>query len=165
MGRRRTHVTYHGRLQIVHGFVKDHWCGLDPYLKAKMLTFAIDYYSFKLKTYNMQLQAIIDHKKYILDIFVVMPWSMNNTQVLHLSSIYQKVKWGNLFNEHDAHEGMKFYIIGDKDYPLMPWLMVLHKQTGIRRTILKTLFNKQLFHVRIVVDNNFGILKKTFVNW
>jgi hypothetical protein len=27
------------------------------------------------------------------------------------------------------------------------------------------LFNKQLFHVRIVVDNNFGILKKTFVNW
>jgi hypothetical protein len=56
---------------------------------------------------------------------------MNDAQVLHLSSIYQKVKWGNLFNEHDAHEGIMFYIIEDKGYPLMPWLMVFHKQIGI----------------------------------
>jgi hypothetical protein len=57
---------------------------------------------------------------------------MNDTQqVLHLSLIYQKVKWGNLFNEHDAHEGIKFYVIGNKGYALMPWLMVLHKQIRI----------------------------------
>jgi hypothetical protein len=36
----------------------------------------------------MQLHAIIDHKKQFLDIFVNMPNSMNDSRVLHLSSIY-----------------------------------------------------------------------------
>jgi hypothetical protein len=82
MGRRRTHVIYHGRFQIVHGIIRDsrgHWCGLDPYSKAKNVSLAIDYYSFKLKAYNMQLWAIIDHKKHILDVFVGMPWSIKLT--------------------------------------------------------------------------------------
>jgi hypothetical protein len=57
--------------------------------------------------------------------------SMNDEQVLCLSSIYQKATWQNLFNECDAHEGMKPYIIEDKGYPLMAWLMAPHKQTGI----------------------------------
>jgi hypothetical protein len=58
VGITRTNATYHGRLQIVHGFIRDsrgYWCGLDPYSKAKNVNLSIDYYSFKLKAYNMQL--------------------------------------------------------------------------------------------------------------
>jgi hypothetical protein len=40
--------------------------------------------------------------------------------------------------------------------------MVLHKQTRIQHSILETLFNKQFSHVIVLVENNFGILKKTF---
>jgi hypothetical protein len=39
----------------------------------------------------MQLQVIINHQKHFLDAFVGMPRSMNHTQVLSLSLIYQKV--------------------------------------------------------------------------
>jgi hypothetical protein len=38
----------------------------------------IDYFSFKSKGYNMQLQIIVDYHKKIKDIFVEMPDSMNN---------------------------------------------------------------------------------------
>ncbi len=44
---------------------------------------------------------------------------------------------------------------------MLPWLMVLHKQTSVQHFILETLFNKQFFHAIILVENNFGILKKT----
>jgi hypothetical protein len=55
---------------------------------SKVLAFTIDYYSFKLKAYNMQLRVIIDHNKRFLDVFVGMLESTNNEQVLRLSSIY-----------------------------------------------------------------------------
>jgi len=97
---------------------------------SKVLAFTIDYYSFKLKAYNMQLRVIIDHNKRFLDVFVGMLESTNNEQVLHLSSIYWKVTWQNLFNKCDAHEGIKPYIVRDKSYLLMPWLMVPYKKLG-----------------------------------
>ncbi len=81
--------------------------------------------------------------------------------MLHLFSIYQKT-WGNFSNELDLHEGIKAYIIKNKGYPLLLWLMVLHKQTSVQHFILETIFNKQFFHAIILVENNFGILKKTF---
>ncbi len=57
-----------------------------------------------------------------------MPRSMNNARMLHLSPTYSKVRLGNVFHEQNSHEGIKPYIIGDKGYLLLPWLMVLKKQ-------------------------------------
>jgi len=110
----------------------------------------------------MQLQAIIDHKKRFLDIFVAMPSWMNNTRVLCLFSIYQKATLGDLFHEWNLHHGIKPYIIGDKGYSLLPWLMVPHKQIRIWHFCAIRLYNKQLSHSKVVLENNFGILKKTF---
>lgn len=87
---------------------------------------------------------------------------MNNAQVLQLSSIYRKITWGNFFNELDLHEGIKPYIIGNKGYPLLPWMMVPNKQTRVLHAMLETLFNKRFSHVKVVVENNFGVLKKIF---
>jgi hypothetical protein len=45
----------------------------------------------------------------------------------------------------------------------MPWLMISHKQVGnVHHTILETFYNKQLNQCRSVIENSFGILKKSF---
>jgi hypothetical protein len=76
--------------------------------------------------------------------------SMKYAQVLQLFSIYRKTTWGNFFNELDLHKGIKLYIIGNKDYPLLPWMMVPHKQTGVLHSMFETLFNKQFSYVKVV---------------
>jgi hypothetical protein len=40
--------------------------------------------------------------------------------------------------------------------------MVLHKQIGERHYVLHVLFNKKKFQEKILVENGFNILKKTF---
>jgi hypothetical protein len=67
---------------------------------------------------------------------------------------------GFFFNEFDSHEDIKPYIIENKRYPLLPWLVVPHKQIIVQRSILEALHNKQLSCDK-VVENNFGMLKKT----
>jgi len=47
----------------------------------------IDYFSFKSKGYNMQLQIVVDYHKKIQDIFVEMPHSMNDAQ-FQISNLY-----------------------------------------------------------------------------
>jgi hypothetical protein len=76
----------------------------------------------------MQLQAIVDQRKWLFDIFVGMPRSMTNARMLHLSPTYHKATLGNVFHEQNSHEWIKPYMIGDKGYLLLPWLMVLQKQ-------------------------------------
>ncbi len=60
------------------------------------------------------------------------------------------------------HEGINPYLIRDKGYPLLLWLMVPHMQISVRHFILQALLNKRLSWARILVENNFSILKKTF---
>jgi len=90
----------------------------------------------------MHLHVIVDHMKKFIDIFVGIPKFMNGVRVFHLSSIYCKVTWGNLFNEYNSHEGFKPYVIKDKGYPLFLWLMVPHKQIIVKCYVLKALYNR-----------------------
>jgi hypothetical protein len=59
-----------------------------------------NYFSFKSKGYNMQLQAIGDYHKKIGDIFVGMLGSMNITQILQISNLHQRVMHGDLFQQN-----------------------------------------------------------------
>jgi hypothetical protein len=58
--------------------------------KPKSHVFATYDYYFKVEAYNMQLKAIVDHRKQFLDVFMGMLRSMNDVKVLCPSSIYHK---------------------------------------------------------------------------
>jgi hypothetical protein len=57
-----------------------------------------------------------------------------------------------------GQKGIKPYVLRDKGYPLLPWLMVPHKQIGVCQIMLEILYNQQLSRGRNVVENSFGIL-------
>jgi len=73
MGKRRSHVIYHGGFKQLSSLVRIQGA-IDVVQihiqKLKVLGFAIDYYFFKSKAYNMQLQVIINHHKHFFDVFV-----------------------------------------------------------------------------------------------
>jgi hypothetical protein len=86
------------------------------------------------------MQAIIDHHKRFQAVFVGVLGTMNDVQILLIYYLYHWMIKGNQFAiEHG--QGIRPYIFGDKGYPFLPWLMVLHKQVGICNTIFEMLFN------------------------
>jgi hypothetical protein len=88
------------------------------------------------------MHAIIDHKKWFLDVFVVLLGSMNDTKVLCIILNLPEGHVRGSFNEHTSHDDFKSYLIGDKGYPLSPWLMVLQNHTKMQHSVLETLYNK-----------------------
>jgi hypothetical protein len=74
-----------------------------------------------------------------------MPGSMNDVHILRISSLYQKVVYGDMFQLTRGEENIKLYILGEKGYLLLPWLMIPHKQiANVHHIILEALYNKQL---------------------
>jgi hypothetical protein len=122
---------------------------------------AEDYYYYKSGDYTLNCQAVVDSKKQFLDLYLSMPGSTNDARVLRHSSLYRLGMSGNLFDAHYVMDGFSPYLLGDSGYPLLPWLMVPHK--NVRNfTVLETLFNRKLRKGRCMVENAFGILKQTF---
>lgn len=78
--------------------------------------------------------------------------------------LYEKVPLnGDLFHFNRGEKEIKPYLIVNNGYPLFSWLMTPHRQVGdVWHTIFKALYNKHLSQGRSVVDNLFGILKKSF---
>jgi hypothetical protein len=52
-------------------------------------------------------------------------------------------------------------LLGDKGYPLVNWIMTLFKKNG-HHTIFKLLYKRKHKKGHSIVENYFGILKKTF---
>lgn len=101
-----------------------------------------EYLSYKSKVYNMQFQTIVDYKKKFRIIFVGMSRSINDAYILCISSLHHKATHQNLFEMDHGEYNIKPYIIGDKIYPLLPWLMIPHKQRNVWHIILGSLFNR-----------------------
>jgi hypothetical protein len=51
-----------------------------------------------------------------------MPSSTNNACILQISSLYDKAMNGDLFQMVQGEKKFKPYILGDKGYPLLPWV-------------------------------------------
>jgi hypothetical protein len=60
-----------------------------------------------------------------------------------------------------SQNGFFPYLLVDKRYPLFPWIMTLHKE-GQQYSILELLYNKRHIWGCLIVENAFGILKKSF---
>jgi hypothetical protein len=68
-----------------------------------------------------------------------------------------------MFHINRGEEEIKPYFIIDKVYPLLPWLMIPHKQSNnIRHIILEAWYNKHLSEGKSVMENSFGILRMSF---
>jgi hypothetical protein len=52
---------------------------------------------------------------------------MGDARILQISSLHWQAINGNLLQIGQSESGIKPCIIGDKGYPLLPWLMVPHK--------------------------------------
>ncbi len=90
------------------------------------------------------MQAVVDCQIKFINVFVGMPISINNVHTLCISSLHQKATNGDLFQIDPNDNDIKPYLIDDKGYMFLPWLMIAHKQGGVHHTILKLLFNKDL---------------------
>jgi hypothetical protein len=122
---------------------------------------AEDYYYFKSGGYTLNCQAVVDSNKRFLDLYVGMPGSTNDARVLRRSSLYHLAMSQNLFDSRYVVHGFSPYLLGDSGYPLLPWLMVPHRNVR-NLSVLETLFNRKLRRGHCVVENAFGILKQTF---
>jgi hypothetical protein len=58
-------------------------------------------------------------------------------------------------------DGTPPYLLGDKRYPLISWIMTPYKKGG-QHIIFKLLYNKKHKKGCSIIKNVFGILKKTF---
>jgi hypothetical protein len=84
---------------------------------------------------------VVDYQKKFQDVFVGLFGLMNDVHILCLSSLYMKAVNGNMFHINKGEEEIKPYLIVDKLYPLLPWLMIPHRQYGnIRHIVLEELY-------------------------
>jgi hypothetical protein len=107
-----------------------------------------------------------------LKLFFGQAWfkvAMFNEWCLSLALVFNISKNMRGFFQWTWHEGIKFNIIGNKGCHLLPWLMLTHKQTNVSHFVLEALFNNQfscvISYSIIVVENNFDIFLKLFINW
>jgi hypothetical protein len=56
-----------------------------------------------------------------IDIYVGLPKSVNNFQVLQKSDLYMEIQYQGLFNmEKGSQDGFNPYLLNDKGYMLLP---------------------------------------------
>jgi hypothetical protein len=88
-------------------------------------------------------------------------WSnVNDSRILHRSTLYQHIQFHGLFDNKGV-DGVLPYLLSDNDYPLICWIMTPFKEEG-QHSILELFYNWKHKKGKSVVDNSFGILKKTF---
>jgi hypothetical protein len=108
-------------------------------------------------------QVVVEYKKKFTDVFVGFPRNLNDLRVLHKSTLYRKVENHSLFAYDPRFYQYWFlpYLLDDKGYPLMTWIMTPFKEED-HHTVLKLLYNMRHKREHSIVENAFGILKKTF---
>ncbi len=105
----------------------------------------------------------------IISVFVMFLWNYRNlwttTKFCDYLTFTKKTTYNGLFDlEHGAQDGIFPYILGEKDFLLLLiWFMIPQKQNiNARHIILEASYNKHHSRGRSLIENVFGISKKTF---
>jgi hypothetical protein len=111
----------------------------------------------------MVAQAVVDVNKLFTSVYIGLPGSMNDQRVLRRSGLWHQVVQRGLMNADSGfQDGIPPYLLGDKGYPLLNWIIVPFKSDGQPRSLAETYFNRSHRRGRSVVENSFGLLKE---NW
>ncbi|KAL9671311.1 hypothetical protein QQ045_008879 [Rhodiola kirilowii] len=107
------------------------------------------------------LQVVADHKKIFWDVCVKAPGAADDAMHLRDSLLYDKltsdeIVWDKVVNVRGQH--LKPYIVGDRDYPLLSFLITpfTQNETG---TAAQNLFDSALMKGRQAVVEAIGLLK------
>ncbi len=118
------------------------------------------YFYHKTTRYNVVCQAIVIDQIQFPNIFMGLLRSVNDFRVLRRSTIYYFVKFQRPFNANKGQESFFPFLLGNKGYPLLSWLITLPKEGN--HNLLEMLYKRKHKQARFVVENAFGILKKIF---
>ncbi|MCO5577680.1 hypothetical protein L7F22_031512 [Adiantum nelumboides] len=116
-------------------------------------------------SFSMMLQAVVDTDLKFLDVCVGYPGSLSNANCLQESSFYSKCCNGQRLSGLPIQIGDSFigeYVVGDSEYPLLPWLMTPYSQSELIRVPTRVMFNDRLHFTRVDVARAFGRLKGTW---
>jgi hypothetical protein len=95
---------------VIHGI---HICITKP-----TSNFSKHYYYHKTKGYNIMAQVVVDNQKKFMDVFVGLLGSVNDLCVKEIKLVSMCIAWGPP------------YLLGSKDYQLLPCFMNLLKEKG-----------------------------------
>ena len=98
-----------------------------------------------------------------MSIHVGLPGSVNDQRIVRRSRLWHEVMHKGLLSASSGYQDrIPLYILVDKGYPLLNWIMVPFKDDGQPRRLVGTYYNKRHHQGRSVVENVFGLLKE---NW
>lgn len=113
--------------------------------------------------FSMVLQAVVDTELRFLDVCVGYPGSLNDAKCLRESAFYKKCSSGQRLNGDPMRAGdfsIGEYVVGDSEYPLLPWLIRPYKES--ETTPQRAFYNDKLYSTRIAMARAFGRLKGTW---
>ncbi len=103
--------------------------------------FSEDYFYHITCDDNIVCQVIVGDKKLFTDLFVGFFESVNDSKVLGKFGLYVNAQQQGLFNVNKGQDGFAPYLLGDKGYPLLSWLMTSHRNG--ETNILEMFYNKK----------------------
>ena len=97
------------------------------------------------------MQAVCDHKRKIINVFIGHPGSVHDSRIFKNSSLK------NILRERCG----RYFLLGDSGYPLQEILLTPHKGRGnlTRRQIN---YNIKLSKTCYIIKHSFGILKQKY---